>query len=300
MDEIDKSKPRRSYLVTYSQAHLQKFPTRESFGEAVAAAFTSKRSKVVPLHWACCLEKHENGGYHYHLALKLSGAKRWLEAKKFIEAEHGITLNFSDHDGYYTAYKYVNKCDDKVFLSTGHPNLDEIGSPRTKHCQQTYRKRRSEKKSSNVADKEAATTPKRRKKLSNLEVAEFIVERKIKTETELLAVANEQSEEGKKDLAAFVLSRNSKVLHDLIEQTWKMKTASATVQRKKASRIDLIRKAADGECSLSCQGKWFECAQEVLVNKKVHPILFAAAVRELLLLGRGKYRNVIIIGPTNC
>ena len=71
--------------------------------EAVAAAFTSKRSKVVPLHWTCCLEKHENGGYHYHLALKLSGTKRWLEAKKFIEAEHGIAVNFSDHDGYYTA-----------------------------------------------------------------------------------------------------------------------------------------------------------------------------------------------------
>ena len=69
---------------------------------------------------------------------------------------------------------------------------------------------------------------------------------------------------------------------------------------KKASRIDLIRKAADGECSLSCEGKRLECAQEVLVNNKVHPILFAAAVRELLLLGRGKYRNVMIVGPTNC
>jgi hypothetical protein len=55
----------------------------------------------------------------------------------------------------------------------------------------------------------------------------------LKSETELLAVANEQSEEGKKDLADFVLSRNSKGLHDLIEQTWKMKTASATLQRKK-------------------------------------------------------------------
>ncbi len=233
MDEIDKSKPRRSYLVTYSQADLQRFPTGESFGEAVAAAFTSKRSKVVPLHWACCLEKHENGGYHYHLALKLSCTKRWLEAKKFIEAEHGIAVNFSDHDGYCTAYRYISKSDDMVFHSTGHPNLDEIGSPRTKRCQQTYRKRRCEKKSSNVADTEAATTSKRRKKLSNLEVAEFIVEHEIKSETELLAVANEQSEEGKKDLADFVLSRNSKGLHDLIEQTWKMKTASATLQGKK-------------------------------------------------------------------
>jgi hypothetical protein len=58
-----------------------------------------------------------------------------------------------------------------VFHSTGHPNLDEIDSPRTKRCQQTYRKRRSEKKSSNVAGREAATTSKRRKKLSNLEVS---------------------------------------------------------------------------------------------------------------------------------
>jgi hypothetical protein len=48
---------------------------------------------------------------------------------------------------------------------------------------------------------------------------------------------------------------------------------------KKASQIDLIRKATDSECSLSCEGKWLECAQEVLVNNKVHPILFAAAIR---------------------
>ncbi len=151
-----------------------------------------------------------------------------------------------------------------------------------------------------MAYTEAATPSKRRKKLSNLEVAEFIVEHEIKSETELLPVANEQSEKGKEDLADFVLSRNSKGLHDLIEQTWKMKTASATLQQKKASPIDLIRKAAYGECSLSCDGKWLECAQEVLVNNKVHPILFAAAAGELLLLGREKYRIVMIVGPTNC
>jgi hypothetical protein len=73
-----------------------------------------------------------------------------------------------------------------------------------------------------------------------------------------------------------------------------MKTAFATLQRKKTSHIDLIRKAAVGECSLSCKGKWLECTQEV------HPILFATAVRELLLLERGKYWNVMIVGPTNC
>ncbi len=47
-----------SYLVTLQSSRLAEVPNqRESFGEAVATAFTSKRSKVVPLHWACCLEK---------------------------------------------------------------------------------------------------------------------------------------------------------------------------------------------------------------------------------------------------
>ena len=70
------------------------------------------------------------------------------------------------------------------------------------------------------------------KKLSNSKVADFIVEKQIKSETELLAIANEQRKEGKKDLADFVLSRNSKRLNDLIKQTWKKKEASSTLQRK--------------------------------------------------------------------
>jgi hypothetical protein len=34
-DEINCAKPRRSYLITYSQADLNKFPTRQSFAAAV-------------------------------------------------------------------------------------------------------------------------------------------------------------------------------------------------------------------------------------------------------------------------
>ena len=302
MDEIDKSKPRRTYLITYSKADFLKFPTRESFAKAIVAVFSSKRSKVVPQHWACCLEKHSDGGYHYHVALKLSVPKRWLEAKRALEAEHGIVVNFSDHEGYYTAYQYINKYDDKVYHSTGHPDLHEIGSPKTKRCQQLYRKRRGDKMNEPTEENtaECSTSSKRKRKLSNLEVADFTVEKGIKSETELLAIANEQKEEGKKDLADFVLSRTSKCLNDLIQQTWKMKGASSTLEREKTSRMDMIRKAASVECATACEGRWLECAQEVLVKNKVHPIVFAAALRELLLLGRGKYRNIIIVGPTNC
>jgi hypothetical protein len=65
---------RRTYLVTYSQADLSKFPTRESFGQQVVAYFNEGSGKVEVQHWACCLEPHEIiSGLHYHLCVKLSG-----------------------------------------------------------------------------------------------------------------------------------------------------------------------------------------------------------------------------------
>ena len=39
---------------------------------------------------------------------------------------------------------------------------------------------------------------------------------------------------------------------------------------------------------------------EVLRNNKVHPFVFAAALRDLLINGGGKFRNLLIIGPANC
>ena len=66
---------RRTYLVTYSQADLVKFPSRQSFGEAVEAAFNAGSGKVGVNYWACCKENHETAGQHYHESIKLSGPK---------------------------------------------------------------------------------------------------------------------------------------------------------------------------------------------------------------------------------
>lgn len=135
---------RRQYLLTYSQADLQKFPTRESFGRAVEACFSAS-GKVIVEYWACCLERHENtGGYHYHVSVKLSGPKRWGPVKNAMIARHGIVLNFSDvHDNYYSAFNYVTKTDKEVFKSVAHPDLQEIGSPKTKICIQAYKKKQA-------------------------------------------------------------------------------------------------------------------------------------------------------------
>ena len=66
---------RPTYLVTYSQADLLKFLSRQSFWEAVETDFNAGSGKVGVNYWACCKENHETAGQHYHVSVKLSGPK---------------------------------------------------------------------------------------------------------------------------------------------------------------------------------------------------------------------------------
>ena len=47
-------------------------------------------------------------------------------------------------------------------------------------------------------------------------------------------------EEGKTDLVLFILSKQPKTVHDLINTTWLMKTAQDSLNRAKKSRTDLL------------------------------------------------------------
>ena len=136
--------PRRTYLITYSQIDKEKFPTRESFAVACAKAFTDKTSKATVVQYACCLELHSEGGEHYHVCLKLSGPKRWVNAKNWLMNTYSISVHFQDeHNFYIAAYRYVTKEDTKVYHSPGHPPLHNIASPKTKKCIAQNRKRAS-------------------------------------------------------------------------------------------------------------------------------------------------------------
>ena len=174
--ELKTSQARRTYLVTYSQADLSKFPTRQSFGEQVVAYFNAGSGKVEVGHWACCQESHDTtAGVHYHLSLKLSGPKRWKRVKEKLEDNHGVVVNFSDgRDNYYTAYRYVTKQDAEVYHSVGHPNLNEIGSPKTKNCIRAYRSARKKRSLSVDAQKKNAEKEKpgkvRRLKMSRMQL----------------------------------------------------------------------------------------------------------------------------------
>ena len=50
---------RSVYLVTYSQANLEKFPSRNDFAKAIIASFTQGSAQV--LQWCCSVENHSDG-----------------------------------------------------------------------------------------------------------------------------------------------------------------------------------------------------------------------------------------------
>lgn len=299
---------RRTYLVTYSQADLIKFPTRESFGEEVSNLFDEGSGKVKTLHWACCLEPHHEHGQHYHLAIKLTGPKRWISIKTKFNDRHGAQLNFSEgHDNYYTAYKYICKEDEDVYHSDSHPNLKEAKSPKTNKCVKSYRSSRKAKRSATHATDSGEPGPskpgpsKRSKdKISNLEFAKFVVDNDIKEIDQLFAVADEQMKEGKEDLACFVLARSRKSLAELQENAWHLQNARKEIAAQNQSRMDVVSKSAAKPCSSKCNGQWYQCAIEVLRNNNINTYVYADALRELLRKGRGKFRNLMLIGPTNC
>ena len=76
---------RRSYLVTYSQADFQLFPTREYFGSAVVEAFNAGSAKVKVDYWSSALEDHKDGGKYFHIALKLSGPKKVVISQECLK-----------------------------------------------------------------------------------------------------------------------------------------------------------------------------------------------------------------------
>ena len=250
--------PRRNYLITYSQADLLKFLSRKQFGKYIKTHFNKGSGKVKVQHWACSLEKHHNGRNHYHVVLKLTGPKRWKSVKESITLSEGTVVNFSDqHDNYHSAYRYICKEDTPIHHSKHHPNMENISSSRTKKSTKAYRDPRKAKSSdtfttSEPLPKKPSNSKSKPKRLSRLEVSEFMVKNNIHRATELYVAAEERRKEGQADLAVFVLSCTKKSLNDLIENTWEMQNAKATLEREKTSRMQVLEKARLSSCVDGC------------------------------------------------
>ena len=174
-----------------------------------------------------------------HMAVKLKRIWRWLAFKELLQETHGISVHFSNiHSNYYTAWKYVSKEDPDVLESDGHPDLWNSKPPKTsKACEKKVGSRRV--KTHKEAGKRSQPRSKKRKRLSNFELPEVIVQRGIKSRTELLALAQEQRDEGKTDIAEFVLNRGARAVAEIIDTAWEMKNAKEKLARQRKTRLEI-------------------------------------------------------------
>ena len=247
------SATRSVYLVTYSLANLEKFPARNEFAKAIIASFTQGSARV--LQWCCSVENHRDSGKHYHMALKLNKVQRWLPSKRYVSEQFGISVHYSNiHHDYYSAWRYVTKSDEAYAESDGKKNV------RGKAVVKRVTKDKKKAKGVGKAKK---------KRLTPLDVSNIILNKNIRTENELLALAQEQREQGKTDLVAFILNRSPKTLADILTTTWQMKGAGEKISRSKKTRIDLLQEASNSGCVTGCSGDWLQCANEVLQNNGI-------------------------------
>ena len=96
------------------------------------------------------------------------------------------------------------------------------------------------------------------------------------------------------------MSKPERQRTELINTAWKTEDAIDKVERAKKSLMELLREAKEAPHKETCNGQWLEAATEVLQLNAVDVSQFAADIRDLLTHGRGKGRNIMICGESNC
>ena len=296
------SKPREVYLVTYSQADVLKVQSREKFAEIVCAQFN--RNDNVVKQWVVSIELHRQSGVHYHLALKLNCARRFKQVRENLKNINNIDVDFQEwHDNYYSAYTYVTKFDTHFKLSENHPVL--TNPPVTARA--TSAKRALAIGAENIIPEKKAPKPYKPPKITRETVGEIIIENNIRSDKELYAFAKTQSNEGKNDLKIYLHNHPTAKHHtDLITTVWRIEESLNDMNREKKDRLQILEEAMAQPCAIdvasgnSCGGAWLESALETLSNNGIDRERFSKIIKNSLKYGRGKGRNLMICGPTNC
>ena len=123
------------------------------------------------------------------------------------------------------------------------------------------------------------------KRLSNIEVAEFMIQNNIRDETQLMTIAKQRHAEGEKDLYMFILNKSPNCLSELIDRRWKIHDAPAELARQEVPCMTVLTEKAKEGCVSGCSGQWLTSARQVLCQNKINVYVFSAAVRQLLQKG---------------
>ena len=75
---------------------------------------------------------------------------------------------------------------------------------------------------------------------------------------------DERTKEVQTDLWVFVLSCTKNTLNDLIESTWEMQNAEATIETEKAPRMQVLERVRLSSSVDGSDMKWYICSRDIL------------------------------------
>ena len=137
------------------------------------------------------------------------------------------------------------------------------------------------------------------KKLDEMQVADMIVKKKIKTSKGLWAEASGRKEQGECDLALFMMKRSRKFIAELVQKAWEMENAAKDLTESAKTRMERMEEALEAECAVpNCM--WLNSAKEILTLTNIDHIEFKEAMLCAIRDGRKKFNNIILVGRSNC
>ena len=88
-------------------------------------------------------------------------------------------------------------------------------------------------------------------------------------------------------------------MEEALQVGWEMEEAPGKLERNQKTRMEILQEFLQEECASTCNKKWLTIAKDILQRNSISDADFTEAVRNLLVKGRGKYRNILLKGPAN-
>ena len=255
-------------------------------------------NKITVKKMAIFRERHKSGKEHYHIAVLLSGKKRWKPWKHTLQSK-GIAVNFAtcDSGGYHSAIRYCYMPRKEKLLAeldptpmlypNDHPPLFEAMN--RSYTAETFqeekilmKQKRSEKGQSEGRFKEADLWPILKEKDWRPEDKNFL---------ENILLYARQS--GGNDMINFCI-RNYDSLTAVASRIWVMEEAPNRMQSNNRTRMQILEEAATSPCK--CNGRWPRAARDLLRQNNISEAALTQAIFNNMERGRDKGTCVCLCG----
>jgi len=285
-----------------TKAQLAEF-VRDAFeNPEYASAAVRPRGREGPLvrKIVVVCEKHQDGSWHFHVAVLLFVPSRWPAVKRARRVRYQLVANFScSHREFWSALRYLVFATSKklevdedrvVWLAPGESfnAFKESQEPWNAPAWRAKRERRDMKAASE--NKPAVFT--------KLDFNSLVLSERLDTRAKVLRFVQESGT----DAMRLYVAKNQKHLTEFLALAKEWAGASDVAADEELTDWALLCRAADSVCPRGDECPYCRVAQEILEGNRDNwdRRRLAASIRNVIVTGPTKETRVpFLIGPTN-